>query len=1068
MLDFLSALFQSLAPLWEMSVTAAYAAAIVIVLRLLLKRRAPKQVLCLLWLVVFARLLIPVSLESPLSIVPDTQQVQFAQELPSKLAGGGQTASTQNQNHTPIQNQTPEQAGGQAGGVTVNPVSHGNSGSVPTLTLPEGAAPSAPQPEAPAPSLWQAVLAGVWLAGAAALALYALFSYFRLRRCLFDAIRARDGAWEHPAVNSPFILGVLRPRIYLPAGLSGQPRQFILCHERAHLRRLDHIVKPVCWVALALHWFNPMVWAAYILMSRDIEAACDEAVIRRLGPKVKADYSATLLALATNGRVPAPCPLAFDEGNAKGRIKNVLRYRRPALWIVVVSVIAAVLAAVCLLTDPVAAKEPDADPSPDASASQPPANLADTLLDPWMHEVLDGERQFISAYFQHNQGDGRAYSINDLRTFYYGDGQFPDAVVKVGRLAVIDLDRDGVNEMVIWPEGDYEYLYSNVGYLILRRQGDEIYGYNPGYRTFGDLKSDGTFSWSNGAPWSGYATLTFGPGEVVLHETTYHRPGENEIDQLYFVDGRQATQEEYGAAEGWQILKPSLAWFTYDGGQLQPYLPAGAELLAGSGPDSTGTAKLWRGEYDHPWLEWNGTICQLMPTITAEMLPYLFVRDFDGDGQDELVIRSHLNYFGTYDVYEWNNGQVTYADSFNTQDDLLLRFNQNNVAGYNKDTRGLTVTYAHTEGDPDSEDYYRHYVTGSCTLPEDFFNGYEHIRDGYTYAYSNDFRQISFNSDNSIHFDLLLYLADETMQNLIRVIEPDSAEPDEHYMKGRAVGTAGFTLRYDGAKWVLREPDQLNLDYYPSDEPTLTDPYSIYTAAPLSAPVVDLMNGLPDDPEEWYKVAELPDDMIWVFSRNDGAETLIRWDGNFYKVFDQRAHTARSIPPQLKKLGGPDTYGPLAVISNVGSGTGVSLDRLVVYDLDASDAPSYVHDWSLLRDEFNAYRTFQYDGNTHTVTCTYEGQTAELIIDDSREETFRRIEEDGVSVRVTGELVFYQFNEDGTIQIEFPLEVFIGDDVVSAPLIWPWFLRWMIRFDRERAEFETVPGSCELFTYAGQ
>ncbi len=745
----------------------------------------------------------------------------------------------------------------------------------------------------------------------------------------------------------------------------------------------------------------------------------------------------------------------------------MLGYRRPALWVIVVSAVMAVMAAVCLLTDPVAAEPPEdnPDPGPTASASQPPeASLADALLDPWMKEVLDGERQFISAYSQYNEGDGRTYGIHDLRTFYYDD-QFPDAVVEAGRVAVIDLDRDGVNEMVIWPEGEDEYLYSVVGYAILRRQGDEIYGYNPGYRTFGSVKSDGTFCWSNGAPWSGYATLTFGPDQIILHETTYHKPGENGIDQLYFVNGRKATQEEHSAAEGWQNLKPGLAWYTYDSGQLQPYLPAGAELLAGTGPDSAGTAKLWTGEYDHPWLEWNGTVCQLMPTITTEMLPYLFVQDFDGDGQNELVIRSHLNYFGTYDVYEWNNGQVTYADSFDTQDDLLLRFNQNNVAAYSKNTREFSVTYAHTEGDPDSADYYRHYITGSTTLPINFFDGYEHIRDGYTYAYANDFRQISLNpEDNSFLFELLFCPADETMKDLIRVVEPDTAVPDEHYMKGRTVGTAAFTLRYDGTKWVLEEPDRLDMGI--EDVPT---PIDITTAAPLNAPVVDLMSGLPEDPNEWYKVAELPDDMIWVYARCYGAETLIRWDGNFYKVFNHTAHTARSIPPALKKLGGADTYGPLAVISNVGSGTGVSLDQLVIYDLDSSDAPSYVHDWSLLRDEFNGYRTFQYDSETHTITCTYEGQTAELIIDGGdNEELYRRIDEEGVTVRVTGEIVSYWFNDDGTMEIEFPLQAFIGSDVVNAPLMWPWFLRWTIRFDRERAEFETVPGSCELFTYAGQ
>ena len=354
MLDFLSVLSRFLSPLWEMSATAAYAAAVVIILRLLLKKRAPKQVLCLLWLVVFARLLIPVSLESPLSIVPDT--------LPGQEYLGSQTPNRPGTGNpvTPILPQGPvqDQTQNQPGNGTVSPVTGGQS---PSLSVPEGVSPTATAPEAPAAFPWQAVAAGVWLTGAAAMGGCALVSYLRLRRRLFAAIRAKDGAWEHPAVDSPFIIGIARPRIYVPAGLMGQPRQFILCHERAHLRRLDHIVKPVCWIALALHWFNPLVWAAFLLMSRDIEAACDEAVVRQLGSEIKADYSDTLLALATGRRLPAPCPLAFDEGDARGRIRNVLNYRRPALWAIVISVIAAVLAAVCLLTDPVAAKGPEGE-----------------------------------------------------------------------------------------------------------------------------------------------------------------------------------------------------------------------------------------------------------------------------------------------------------------------------------------------------------------------------------------------------------------------------------------------------------------------------------------------------------------------------------------------------------------------------------------------------------------------------------------------------------------------------------------------------------------------------------
>ena len=1037
--------------LWEASVTAAYASAILIVLRLILRKRAPRQVLCLLWLVVFARLLIPVSLESPLSIVPEARPAQGQLYLPQQDAG--------QQPANPVAPTAPVQNPGQA----ANPVI--SNPNPPALTLPGDEAPAVPPPEAPAPFPWRAVITGVWLAGGAAMGSYGLISYLRLRRRLFGAIRARDGAWEHPAVDSPFILGMLRPRIYLPAGLAGQARSFILCHERAHLRRLDHIVKPVCWTALALHWFNPLVWAAYVLMSRDIEAACDEAVVRQLGPQVKADYSYTLLALATGRRLPAPSPLAFDEGDAKGRIKHVLGYRRPALWVIVVSSIAAVLAAVCLLTDPVSARnesEPIPDPTP--TATQGPEAGLSALLDPWMKEVLDGERQFISAYSHYAEGDGRTYSIHDLRTFYYGDDQFPDAVVEAGRLAVIDLDRDGVNEMVIWPEGEYEYLYSVVGYLILHRQGDEIYGYNPVYRAFGNLKSDGTFDWSGSAFNWGIGSALFTENSFEVKNITWCEI-HSETDERYFVDGAKATREEFEAATGWgpQNRKPEAAWFTYEDGRLAPYLPAGAALLAEASPDTeAGAARLWQGGGGLPWLEWNGAAYLLGSTVTADQFPALFVRDFDGDGQNELALQWMNAGFARYEVYEWNNGALTYADAFDTQDDLLLRFNQNNVAAYSKDGRMMAVTYSHNEGDPDSEDFDRRYITGSCVLPEDFFNGYEHIRDGRAYVYACDFRRISFNPDNSIRFELLFCPADETMKDLVRVVPP--YEPaDEHCMMGHTVGTAAFTLSYDGANWVLQAPDQLDMGV--KEEPT---PIDITTAAPLSAPVTDLMGGLPNDPEEWYKVAELPDDMIWVYSRNEGEETLIRWDGNFYKVFGHRVHDRTRNAPKLKKLGGGGVYGPLAVIRNLHWGAGSDIEELVIYDLDSSDVPSYVHDWSLLRDEFNGDRTFQYDRNTRTITCAYEGQTAELIIDDSREETFRRIEEDGVSVRVTGELVFYQFDEDGTIQIEFPLEVFIGNDVVSAPLVWPWFLRWTTRFDSERAAFETVPGSCELFTYAGQ
>lgn len=348
MIDWLAALFRLLAPLWTMSLTAAFAAAVVLVLRLILKRRAPRNVICLLWLIVFARLLIPFSLESHVSLVPAALTGQGEAEVPVISAprpADPVQADTPSPVQAPVQPGLAPASAAPADPQTVNSVQP---------AAPDTAGADASGSSADALLLRQAVLAGAWLAGVSAMAGYALVSYAGLRRRVFAAIQAEDGAWEHPQVCSPFILGFFRPKIYLPAGMTGPARQYILCHEQAHLRRRDYLLKPICWAVLALHWFNPMVWAAYLLMSRDIEIACDQAVIRQLGPAVKADYSYALLELAANGHFPTPCPISFGEGDAKVRIRSVLSYKRPAAWIAVMSALAVTVAAVCLLTDPIA------------------------------------------------------------------------------------------------------------------------------------------------------------------------------------------------------------------------------------------------------------------------------------------------------------------------------------------------------------------------------------------------------------------------------------------------------------------------------------------------------------------------------------------------------------------------------------------------------------------------------------------------------------------------------------------------------------------------------------------
>lgn len=582
MSELLNALFYALVPLCKMSLTAAYVAAVVVILRLMLKKHAPKQVICLLWLVVFARLLVPVSLESPLSIVPDTPAARLTESLPDQPEGEGVAEPVQPpvQEHEPAQDLNPTQSGA----VTAAPVPPGNAASAaPALTVPSGVTPSVPQPKSPEPFPWHALCAGCWLAGALTMGSYGIFSYLRLRRRLFDAIRAEDGAWEHPSVGSPFILGVFRPRIYLPTGLHGQPRQFILCHERAHLKRLDHIVKPICWAALALHWFNPAVWAAFLLMSKDIESACDESVIRQLGPAVKADYSATLLSLATNGRVPAPCPLAFDEGNAKGRIKNVLSYRRPTLWVIVVSVALALAAAVCLLTDPVSTKEPDEpasdSPVPEASASQEPEQEPEPLAEPvpeplptvpdWAVEVLSGERQFYSV------SQKKRMDLEPLNAAYGEPDRFYDLDYK---LAVVDLDGDGEDEVILEPcyigtsanESDENLLF--LGYFILHAEGDQVYGYTPGYSDFTEIKVGGVyqfFAYANipdsNAYDSGWGHVRFTDEGMEPDPILRARNRANVYpeDMDYYINGEPVDMDEYYREFERYNMLPAIFWYRW-------------------------------------------------------------------------------------------------------------------------------------------------------------------------------------------------------------------------------------------------------------------------------------------------------------------------------------------------------------------------------------------------------------------------------------------------------------------------------------------------------------------------
>lgn len=323
----------------QLSITASLLVAAVLVLRLVL-RRAPKWVFCLLWGVVALRLLVPVSVESVVSLVPESIAsgellTQVTQEPVGRVDVIYQGAELYQQ---------AVDAGRQ-------PV-HSDRGYY-VVTEPGSLEAPATVADTVVP-----VLSRVWLAGLAAMLLYTAASYLRIRRKVSTAVRLYGNIRQSEHVDSPFVLGLLRPVIYLPFHLPDGDMEHVIAHERAHIRRLDHLWKPLGFMILSVYWFNPLLWVGYVLLCRDIEAACDEKVIRELDAAGIRAYSTALLNCSIHRARIAACPLAFGEVGVKERIKRVMHYKKPAFWLVLLAVIVSISVGAMLLTNPVSEKPP--------------------------------------------------------------------------------------------------------------------------------------------------------------------------------------------------------------------------------------------------------------------------------------------------------------------------------------------------------------------------------------------------------------------------------------------------------------------------------------------------------------------------------------------------------------------------------------------------------------------------------------------------------------------------------------------------------------------------------------
>ena len=464
--------------LLNISITAGWIVLIVMLLRFVLKK-APKWIRVALWGLVAVRLLLPVSIESVLSLVPSVETVAVEPVT-------YEIVQVRDSNPEPIVIGEGEgerivlHSGFEALNSAVNPVMV--------------------QTKANTVTVLKTVAGWMWLSGAVAMLLYALISYLRLKHKVRASVKIEKGVYVCDEIGDPFILGLIVPKIYLPSGMDETTRGYVLAHEKAHLKRLDHIWKPLGFLLLAVYWFNPLLWLAYILLCRDIELACDEKVVKEYDAEAKAAYSEALVKSSVSRRSIAACPLAFGETGVKSRVKSILNYKKPAFWIIVVALLAGIVTAVCFLTVPKKDKpeaEPDTTPVPGATGKVLEwLNYRDAFYElPW-----DGDKEmtidvFPNVTFRWSSGSVEAIEPGKTRTLFTGmpifDVFFTDvtgdgkpelcASVMFGSgmidMHVIVYDYANKQSYTLWDRGKYDYQLlttpDGVLYVEKRRYGDD-------------------------------------------------------------------------------------------------------------------------------------------------------------------------------------------------------------------------------------------------------------------------------------------------------------------------------------------------------------------------------------------------------------------------------------------------------------------------------------------------------------------------------------------------------------------------------------------------------------------
>lgn len=410
---------------FNMSINASWLAAAVIILRPVLKN-APKYIRCILWALVSIRLILPFSIKSIFSLIPNAQVIP-----PEALL------APDPKEVMPVLNNLPSSVGNSLTpeiGASVNPL-----------------------------QILSFIAACIWVIGLAVMLGGALISYIKVRRRVRVSINVRDNIYLCDDIESPFILGIFRPRIYIPSDTDECQLASIEAHEHTHIKRLDHIWKPLGYALLSMHWFNPLVWVSYILFCRDIELACDERVIREMDTAQKQAYSNALLSCSVSHSSVAACPLAFGEVGVKQRIKSVLSYKKPALWIIVAAAVICGIVALCFLTNPMGTEG-------NSGAFYVPEGeikTADAELEAYLHNViLEHHRgKYLSGSFsceahttlevRQNGSHTTAYML-----VMYGEYSLKDGAIEhvsgghIPTVITVDMEGSGYSVVEYWESSD--------------------------------------------------------------------------------------------------------------------------------------------------------------------------------------------------------------------------------------------------------------------------------------------------------------------------------------------------------------------------------------------------------------------------------------------------------------------------------------------------------------------------------------------------------------------------------------------------------------------------------------